>query len=210
MNLLTPVKVLIADDHPLIREGLAALIQRRDDMLLVGEASNGQEAVERFAQHNPDVTLMDLRMPVMDGIAAIASIRELSPQARIIVLTNFDGDQDIWCGLQAGAKAYLLKDAPKLEVLETIRQVAQGQTCIPSAVAAKLAQRMNQPELTSRELEVLHRIACGYTNQEVATRLFIAEGTVKAHVNSILSKMGVSDRTAAVTQAIRRGMVQLS
>jgi len=204
------IKVLIADDHPIVREGLAALIAHRDDMCVVGEAANGQEAFELFQQCEPDVILMDLRMPVVDGVTAITMIRDRNPGARIIVLTTFDGDNDIYRGLRAGAKSYLLKNTGRMELIETIRSVYSGQTLIPPAVAAKLAQRMSQPDLTAREVDVLHLMAAGCSNQEIGKRLFIAEGTVKAHVNNILSKMSVNDRTQAVTSALRRGIVQLN
>ena len=204
------IKVLIADDHPIVREGLAALIAHRDDMCVVGEAANGQEAFELYQQCEPDVILMDLRMPVIDGVTAISMIRDRNPGARIIVLTTFDGDNDIYRGLRAGAKSYLLKDAGRTELIDAIRAVYSGQTFIPPAVASKLAHRMSQPDLTAREIDVLHLMAAGCSNQEIGKRLFIAEGTVKAHVNNILSKMSVSDRTQAVTSALRRGIVQLN
>ncbi len=205
----TSIRVLITDDHPVVREGLASIIDRREDMMTVAQAGNGVEAVDLFRQHRPDIVLMDLRMPQMDGVTAISQIRQEAPDARIIVLTTYDGEEDIYRGLQAGAKGYLLKDAPREELLETIRAVHNGQTHIPSPVAVKLASRISQSPLTPREVEVLRLMVGGNSNQEIANALFIAEGTVKAHVNSILDKMKVNDRTQAVTAAIRRGLVHL-
>ena len=203
------IRVLITDDHPVVREGLASIIDRREDMTTVAQAGNGAEAVDLYRQHQPDIVLMDLRMPQMDGVTAICQIRQEAPDARIIVLTTYDGEEDIYRGLQAGAKGYLLKDAPREELLETIRAVHNGQTHIPSPVAVKLASRISQSPLTPREVEVLRLMVGGNSNQEIANALFIAEGTVKAHVNSILDKMKVNDRTQAVTAAIRRGLVHL-
>ena len=203
------IRILIVDDHPIVREGLAAIIERRPDMIVVGEASNGKEAVEAYVRLQPDVTLMDLRMPDMDGTDAILEIRKKYPDARIIVLTTYDTDENIFRGLRAGAKAFLLKDAPRDRLMEAIRTVAAGLTDIPTDVAAKLASRMSTPELTRREAEVLRLMASGNSNLEIGNLLCISEGTVKSHVNSILSKMHVNDRTHAVTQAIKRGLIVL-
>lgn len=203
------IRILICDDHPVVREGLAAILDRREDMSVVGQASNGTEAISQFRELRPDVTLMDLRMPSMDGVTTISQLRHDAPEARIIILTTFDGQEDVYRGLQAGAKGYLLKDSPREELLDTIRAVHNGQTRIPPAVAVKLAQRISQTALTARELDVLRLMVSGKSNQEIANALFIAEGTVKAHVNSILDKMNVSDRTQAVTSALRRGLVHL-
>jgi len=209
MNKTNAIRLLIADDHPVVREGLAAMIERRADMTVVAEASSGQEALELYRLHQPDVVLMDLRMPQMDGVSAITAIRAEFPGARIIVLTTFDGDEDIYRGLRAGAKGYLLKDAGREALLEAIRGVHAGQTRIPADVASKLAERMSGPELTPREREVLELMVSGKSNQEIGSHLFIAEGTVKAHVNNILAKLDVNDRTQAVTTAIKRGIVHL-
>jgi two-component system NarL family response regulator len=204
------IRVLIADDHPVVREGVAAMIERRPDMTVVGEAATGREAVAAYRAARPDVVLMDLRMPDMTGVEAIGAIRGEFPGARIIVLTTYDGDEDIYRGLQAGARAYLLKDAPRDDLLDAIRAVHAGQSRIPPAVAARLAERvLAGPELTARELEVLRGIVAGRSNKEIGAALGISEGTVKAHVNSILGKLGVADRTQAVTTALQRGIVHL-
>lgn len=204
-----PIRVLLADDHPVVREGLAALLNRRLDTTVIGEVANGQEAVDFFRRTQPDVTLMDLRMPIMGGVEAIHAIRAEFPAARIIVLTTYDGDEDIYRALQAGAQGYLLKDAPREELLAAVHAVHDGQKCIPSALAAKLAERVFSPELTAREREVLALIVAGHSNREIGAALVISEGTVKAHVNSVLGKLGVNDRTQAVTAALRRGLVRL-
>jgi len=210
MNPVAPIRILIADDHPVVREGLAAMIKRRTDMTVVAEANHGQEAVALFHQHQPDVVLMDLRMPEMDGVEAILTIREQTPEARVIVLTTYDTDEDIYRALRAGAKAYLLKDTPREELLDTIRAVSAGRTRVPSDVAAKLVERVSSETLTAREVDVLRLIVAGHSNREIATLLYISEGTVKTHVNHILMKLGVSDRTQAVTTALKRGLVSLA
>jgi two-component system, NarL family, response regulator len=203
------IRILIADDHPVVRQGLAAMIGRKRGMTVVAEASNGREVVDLFRQHRPDVTLLDLRMPQIDGVEAIAIIREEFRNARIIVLTTYDTDEDIYRGLSAGAMAYLLKGTSPDELLDTIRAVHAGQTRISPEVAAKLAARISIPELTARELEVLRLVVGGQSNREIGATLHISEGTVRAHINNILSKMGVSDRTQATTLAIKRGLVRL-
>ncbi len=203
------IRILIADDHPVVREGLAAMINRRPDMQVIGEVADGQAAIDFFRLHRPDLILMDLRMPGTGGVEAISAIRAAAPDARIIILTTYDGDEDIYRGLQAGARAYLLKDTPRGELLDTIRAVHAGQRHIPAQIAARLAERVTMPDLTERELDVLRLIVDGKSNREIGQALNITEGTVKAHVNSILGKLGVDDRTQATTEALRRGIVHL-
>ncbi len=203
------IRVLISDDHPFMREGLAAVIDYKPDMTVVGQACNGREAVELFRQHQPDVTLMDLRMPELSGVEAIATICTEFANARIVVLTTYDGDEDIYRGLRSGAKGYVLKDAEPDELLAAIRAVHNGQKYIPPAVGAKLAERIGSPELSDRELQVLRLMARGKSNLEISTALSIAEGTVKFHVKNILSKLAVSDRTQAMIVALKRGIITL-
>ncbi|WP_293124349.1 response regulator transcription factor [Microcoleus sp. bin38.metabat.b11b12b14.051] len=205
----TPLRILLADDHPILREGLALILDNQTDMTVVGEASNGREAVEVFRQLQPDVTLMDLRMPEMGGVEAIVAIRTEFSTACIILLTTYDGDEDIYRGLRAGAKSYLLKDASTQEILSAIRQVCTGKNHISPAVGARLAERAQMPELTDREREVLQQMAKGQSNLEIGLTLRIAESTVKTHVNSILSKLGVGDRTQAAIVALKRGIAKL-
>lgn len=201
------IRIIVADDHPVVRQGLATIIERELDMAVVGQASNGWEAKELFCKKRPDVVLMDLRMPKLSGVAAIQNICT-DDSANIIILTTYDGDEDIYNGIKAGAKGYLLKDTEPEEILCAIRAVASGKKYISSVVATKLKERMKKPELSQRELEVLQLITNGNSNQEIATALFITEGTVKYHVNNILGKLGVHDRTQAVITAVKRGIVK--
>ena len=201
--------ILIADDHSVVREGLVSLVKRKSDMTVVAEESNGREAVDLWKEHRPDVTLLDLRMPELDGVGAIKEIREFDDGAHIIVLTTFDGDEDIYRAIKAGAKGYLLKDTAREALMESIRRVHAGETCIPPALAAKLADRVSGEALSAREIEVLQRIAAGKSNKEIGAELFISEGTVKTHVKSIFSKLDVVSRTEAVATATRRGLIQL-
>ena len=203
------IAVLIADDHSVVREGLASLIGRKPDMTVVGEASNGREAVDLWKQCRPDVTLLDLRMPELDGVSAIKEIRAGDENARILVLTTFDGDEDIYRAIQAGAKGYLLKDAPREALMDSIRRVHAGETCVPVHLAVKLAERVSGETLSTREIEVLKLIAQGKSNKEIGSALFISEGTVKSHVKAIFAKMSVISRTEAVASATRRGLIQL-
>jgi DNA-binding NarL/FixJ family response regulator len=203
------ITVLIADDHSVVREGLVSLITRKTDMTVVGEAGNGREAVDLWKQHHPDVLLLDLRMPELDGVGAIKEIRSGDEKARIIVLTTFDGDEDIYRAIQAGAKGYLLKDAPREALMDCIRRVHAGETCVPVHLAAKLAQRVGGETLSEREIDVLKLMAQGKSNKEIGSALFISEGTVKSHVKAIFAKMNVISRTEAVATATRRGLIQL-
>jgi two-component system, NarL family, response regulator len=206
----TLIRVLVADDHLIIREGLVSILKNEADMLVVGEAATGLEAIALFRQHQPDITLMDLRMPELDGYDAIVQIRQEFSTARLIVLTTYDSEEDIFHSLRAGAMAYLLKDAPRQELLSTIRTVYAGHKHIPSNIGAKLAQRIDGAELSDREHEVLQLLAQGRSNRQISDLLGIAEGTVKSHVNSILHKLQVDDRTHAVVVALNRGIIKLS
>ena len=209
MPKLVPIRLLIADDHLVVRMGLRSLIDTQPGMVVVAEAANGQEALELFREHKPDIALLDLRMPILGGVEATAAIREEFPEARIIVLTTYDGDENIYRALRAGAMAYLLKDIPREELLGAVRAVYSGQYCLPPAVAVRLAQRLPYSDLSSRELDVLKLIVEGLSNKEIAAALAISESTVKNHVNSILAKLRVNDRTQAATMALRRGIVML-
>jgi two-component system NarL family response regulator len=204
------IRLLIADDHAIVRDGLVAILERQEDMEVVAEAANGQEAVERFRRYRPDITLMDIQMPEMDGIQATNAIHQDFPQAKIIMLTSFEGEEDIYQSLRAGAKTYLLKNLPREQLLTAIRQVYEGHATLPPYIAGLLVVRIGHPHLTARERDVLAKMVEGKSNQEIGTALYIAEGTVKSHVNSILSKLGVSDRTQAVTTALKRGLARLS
>jgi len=205
----TAIRVLCVDDHPLLREGIAAVIQNQPDMAVVAQAASGQEGVQQFRKHLPDVTLMDLRLPDMSGIDAIIAIRAEFADARLIVLTTFEGDVEIQRALEAGARGYMLKSMPPKELVEVIRQVHAGKKWIPTQVAAQLAEHVSDEELTSREIEVLRRVAEGNRNRDIAERLFITEETVKVHVKHIMEKLGASDRTQAVAIGIRRGIIHL-
>ena len=204
-----PIRVLIADDHPIVRSGIVRMIELTDGMEVIAEAETGTQAVALFRQHQPDVTLMDLRMPEMNGVEAIISIRQEFPTAQIAILTTYDTDEDIFRGLQAGAKGYLLKDSKMVELIDAIRTLHTGKRYIPPAVGAKLADRMAQPQLSNREMEVLRLMASGKANQDICTELSISESTVKFHINNIFSKLGVSDRTQAIVLATKRGMTNL-
>jgi two-component system NarL family response regulator len=204
------IRIMVVDDQAVVRQGFVVLVNLVSDMKVIAEAANGKQAVEQFRQHRPDVTLMDLRMPVMSGVEAIVAIRKEFPQARIIVLTTFDGDEDIYRSLQAGAHGYLLKDMFFNELEDAIRTVHAGLRRIPNVVADRLAERMTSTDLTSRELEVLEQIVKGKSNKEIGTALRISEATVKSHINNLLAKLGVTDRTQAATTAIHRGLVHLS
>ena len=210
MNLSQPIRVLLVDDHPVVRAGMAAMLQivPEDNIRVVGEAGNGRQGIERFEELKPDVTLMDLRMPELDGVEAIRAICARHPQARIIVLTTFDGDEDITLALRAGASGYLLKDSPREQLLQAVRSVATGGRFVPPEVASRLTTRDNFESLSPRETELLQVVAEGKSNRDIANELFITEGTVKFHINRILTKLGASNRSEAVAIALRRGLVR--
>lgn len=201
------LSIMVVDDQAVVRQGLVALINTVPDMFVIAEGTNGQQAIESYRRHKPDVTLIDLRMPVVSGVEAITTIRREFPDARLIVLTTYDGDEDIYRSLQAGAQGYLLKDMFFEELEDAIRKVHAGSRRIPAQVAERLAERMSGTNLTSRELEVLEQIVRGKSNKEIAGLLKISEATVKSHINNILSKLGVTDRTQAATTALQRGLV---
>ena len=204
------IRLLVVDDHHVVRQGLVALLKIMPEIEVIGEASDGLQAIELYRKLQPDVTLMDLQLPKLGGVDAILKIRAESPAARFIVLTTFDGDDDIYRALQAGAKAYLLKGMTVDELRSTIVAVHSGKTRIAPTIAEKLAERMSGQELTGRELEVLERIVRGRANKEIASDLNISEATVKTHINNLLSKLGVTDRTQAATAALQRGIVHLT
>lgn len=203
------IRILIVEDHNVVRQGLTALLKVVEGLEVVGEAADGVEALTQFRKHQPDVTLIDLRLPRMSGVDVIHRIRTDMPQARFIVLTTYDGDEDIYRALKAGAKAYLLKGMTSEDLIATIRTVHEGKSHIPPAIAEKLAERMGAEELTPREFDVLEQIVHGKSNKEIATELDVSEATVKTHINSLLGKLGVTDRTQAATAAIQRGIVPL-
>ena len=202
------IRVLIADDHVTVLEGLAAIIGRQPDMMVVAEAADGQEAVDLWTEHHPDVTLLDLRMQTLDGVGVIENIRKQDASARVIVLTTYDSDTEILRAIKAGTKAYLLKDARREELLDCIRRVNRGETCIPASLAEKLAAGLSSESLTGRELNVLELLAQGKSNKEIGVNLYISETTVKSHLRSIFRKLNVLSRTEAITVASRRGLIR--
>jgi DNA-binding NarL/FixJ family response regulator len=204
-----PIRILLADDHPALREGIKALAEDEKDMQFVAEASDGREAIEQFRKHRPDVTLMDLQMPEMNGVDAMIAIRKEFPEARLIILTTYAGDVLVARALKAGARAYLLKSLLRKELLETIRAVHAGRKRIPEDLAAQLAGHIGDDSLTAREIEILRLIAAGNANKVIADQLRISDETVKGHVKSILSKLGANDRTHAVTIGLKRGIIEL-
>jgi DNA-binding NarL/FixJ family response regulator len=209
MDANTSIRILTVDDHPLLREGISAVLASETDMVLVAEASNGLEAVEQFRAHRPDVTLMDLQMPLMNGTEAILAIRKEFPDARIIVLTTYGGDVQAVRAFNAGASGYLLKNMLRKELVDTIRSVHAGKKRIPPEIAVEMAEHHSDDALTAREIEVLREVASGNANKIVADHLAISEETVKAHMRSILSKLAANDRTHAVTIALKRGIIEI-
>ncbi|HJX93105.1 MAG TPA: response regulator transcription factor [Pyrinomonadaceae bacterium] len=209
MTAKATIRILTVDDHPVLREGIAAVIASESDMQLVGEASNGSEAIEQFRSHRPDVTLMDLQMPEMSGLDSILAIRKEFPDARIIVLTTYSGDAQAARAFKAGASGYLLKNMLRKEMVETIRVVHSGKKKIPPEIAMEMAEHHTDDTLTERELEVLRQVACGNANKMIADHLNISEETVKAHMKNILAKLAAKDRTHAVTIALKRGIIEI-
>jgi DNA-binding NarL/FixJ family response regulator len=205
----TRIRVLSVDDHPILREGIAAIVRSAPDMEMVAQAATGHEAVQAFRTHDPDVTLMDLRLPDISGIDAMIAIREKTPAARIVMLTTFEGDVEIQRALAAGARGYLLKSTPSTELLDAIRLVHAGKKRIPADIAASLAEHLADEALTERERAVLQHVAGGNRNRDIAERLFISEETVKVHIKHIMTKRGATDRTQALAIAVRRGIIQL-
>jgi len=206
----TQIRTVIADDHPVVREGLRALVNSQQDMKVVGEAANGQQAVEQFLLHLPDILLLDLRMPEMNAIEAMHAILEKAPEARIIVLSTYNLDEDIYRSLKAGAKAYLLKDSPREQLLESIRSVHAGLLSISPSIGLRLAARLRGPDLTDREVDIASLLVAGKTNKEIGASLKITEGTVKIHISHVLKKLGAGGRTDAIRIALERGIVHLT
>ena len=209
MNDHSKIRILSVDDHPLISEGIAAIINSQPDMALISQAATGAEAIQKYREHRPDVTLMDLRLPDLSGIDAMIAIRAEFPDARVIMLTTFEGDVEIQRALHAGARGYLLKNMPPKEMLDVIRQVHAGRKRVPPEVAAQLTDHMGDETLTAREIEVLRKVGGGNRNKDIADMLFISEETVKVHIKHIMEKLGAKDRTQAITIAVRRGIIEL-
>ncbi len=209
MNESAHIRILCVDDHPLVHEGIATVIRNQPDMTLIAEAFNGRDALQKFREHQPDVTLLDLRLPDMSGIDTMIAIRNEFPEARAIILTTFEGDAEIHRALAAGARAYVLKSMPPKELVEVIRKVHAGKKPIAPQIAAQLAEHYGDEALTQREIDVLRHIAGGNRNRDIAEKLFISEETVKVHIKHVMEKLGASDRTQAVAIGVRRGIIQL-
>jgi two-component system, NarL family, response regulator len=206
---IKPIRLLVADDHPIVRQGLVAILNDQPDMNVVAEVNNGQQAIDQFRIHQPDVAILDLKMPEVGGVEAIDTIRSEFPTAAIIMFSIYETDEDVYRGLRAGAKAYLLKDTPCQEILEVIRTVSGGQRYIPAGIGTKLAARMERPDLSDREHQVLALMAQGKKNKDIAGELNISENTVKFHVTNVTLKLGASDRTRAVVNALQQGIIKL-
>jgi len=204
------IRVLVADDHPVVRHGVIANLKPQPDMIVVAEAGNGVEALALIKEHLPDVVMLDLRMPQMDGLDVIAQVRASNVQSKVIIMTTFDSEADVHRSMKAGARGYLLKDSSHEEILDAIRRVSTGETYLPARIVQKVAEGMRKPELSPREIEVLQCLAAGKSNKEIGAQLFIAEGTVKTHLRSLLEKLDVVGRTAAIKEAVHRGLVRLN
>ena len=204
------IRVLVADDHPVVRQGIIANLKPQRDMTVIAEANDGVEAAALIKEHLPDVVILDLRMPRMDGLDVLAEVKESGLPIKVIIMTTFESEEDVHRSIKAGARGYLLKDSSQEEILDAIRRVSAGETYLPARIVQKVAEGMRKPELSPRELEVLQAVAAGKSNKEIGVQLFIAEGTVKTHVKSLLEKLGAVGRTAAVKEAVHRGFVRLN
>jgi two-component system NarL family response regulator len=204
------VRVLVADDHPIVRQGIIANVKPQPDMKVIAEAGDGVEALALIKEHSPDVVLLDLRMPQMDGLDVLAEVKKSRLPCKIIIMTTFDSEEDVQRAMRTGARGYLLKDSTREEILDAIRRVSLGETYLPARIVQKVAEGMRKPELSPREVEVLQWVAAGKSNKEIGTQLFIAEGTVKTHVKNLLEKLAVVGRTAAIREGVHRGIVRLN
>jgi two-component system NarL family response regulator len=204
------IRVLVADDHPVVRQGVIANVKPQRDMMVVAEAGDGLEALALIKEHSPDVVMLDLRMPGMDGLDVIAEVSNAKLDSKVIIMTTFESEEDVHRAIKAGARGYLLKDSSQDEILDAIRRVSLGETYLPARIVQKVAEGMRKPELSPREIEVLQWVAAGKSNKEIGTQLFIAEGTVKTHVKNLLEKLSVVGRTGAIREAVRRGLVRLN
>ena len=209
MDTQKKIRVLVADDHPIVRQGVIANLKPQPDMMIVAEAGDGLEALALIKEHSPDVVLLDLRMPAMDGLDVMEGVNSAKLNSRVIIMTTFESEEDIHRAIKAGARGYLLKDSTQDEILDAIRRVSLGETYLPARIVQKVAEGMRKPELSPREIEVLQCVAAGKSNKEIGVQLFIAEGTVKTHVKSLLEKLAVVGRTGAIREAVHRGLVRL-
>jgi DNA-binding NarL/FixJ family response regulator len=204
------IRVVVADDHPVVREGIMANVNPQPDMAVIAEARDGTEAVAVIKSESPDIVLLDLRMPGMDGLDVVAQVRTMKLQSKVIIMTTFQSDEDVHRSIKAGARGYLLKDSSREEILDAIRRVNLGETYLPARIVQKMAEGLRKPVLSPREVEILQCVAAGGSNKEIGVQLFIAEGTVKTHVKAVLEKLGVPGRTAAIREGVRRGLVRLN